>query len=131
MEIGYLMPPVATNLFVSSAVFKKPFGQVVRAVLPTLGITLAALVVIMYVPTISKAAVNWKVGAPIAESFPWDGKPPAIEAPSEQTAVESGDLGALTAAAMDEVSAVDAGVGSDGGAGSADAGGKQEESFDF
>jgi C4-dicarboxylate transporter DctM subunit len=46
MEIGYLAPPVATNLFVSAAVFKKPFGQVVRAVMPTLGITIAALIVI-------------------------------------------------------------------------------------
>jgi C4-dicarboxylate transporter DctM subunit len=60
MEIGYLMPPVATNLFVSAAVFRKPFGQVVRAIWPTLAITCAALVVMMYVPTISKAAVNWK-----------------------------------------------------------------------
>ena len=39
MEIGYLMPPVATNLFVAAAVFKKPFGQVTRAIFPTLGIT--------------------------------------------------------------------------------------------
>lgn len=75
MEIGYLMPPVATNLFVAAAVFKKPFGQVTRAVLPTLAITCVALVAVMYVPTISKAAVNWKRNKPIIQAFPWDGRP--------------------------------------------------------
>lgn len=84
MEIGYLMPPVATNLFVAAAVFKKPFGQVTRAVLPTLGITLVALLIIMYVPTISKAAVNWKRGHALVESFPWEGKPKG-EAGSERS----------------------------------------------
>lgn len=75
MEIGYLMPPVATNLFVSAAVFKKPFGQVTRAVLPTLAITCVALGIIMYVPTLSKAAVNWKKDKPIYQAFKWDGLP--------------------------------------------------------
>lgn len=74
MEIGYLMPPVATNLFVSAAVFRKPFGQVTRAVLPTLGLTCLGLVVLMYVPTVSKAALNLKNGAPIYQSFPWEGR---------------------------------------------------------
>jgi C4-dicarboxylate transporter DctM subunit len=84
MEIGYLMPPVATNLFVAAALFKKPFGQVTRAVFPTLGITCVALFVIMYVPTISKAAVNWSKGLAGYESFPWGGKPK----PSAPEAVE-------------------------------------------
>ncbi len=77
MEIGYLMPPVATNLFVAAATFKKPFGQVTRAVLPTLGITIAALVLFMYVPTCSKGLVNIQRGVAVWESFPWDGKPEA------------------------------------------------------
>jgi C4-dicarboxylate transporter DctM subunit len=105
MEIGYLAPPVATNLFVSAAVFKKPFGQVVRAVMPTLGITIAALIAIMYLPTISKAAVNWRDDKAIVEAFPWDGRPahggdeggPGGSPPAD-------DLGALTAAAMEEAS---------------------------
>jgi C4-dicarboxylate transporter DctM subunit len=71
MEIGYLAPPVATNLFVAAAVFKKPFGQVTRAVLPTLAITCAALLVIMYVPTISKALLNASHGRAMYEPFPW------------------------------------------------------------
>jgi C4-dicarboxylate transporter DctM subunit len=111
MEIGYLAPPVATNLFVSAAVFKKPFGQVVRAVMPTLGITCAALVAIMYIPTISKAAVNLSAGKSLYESFPWAGKPAAAAAPAPGKALPvSDDLGALTEAAM-KSTAIDAGAG--------------------
>ncbi|MSP92029.1 MAG: TRAP transporter large permease subunit [Myxococcales bacterium] len=74
MEIGYLMPPVATNLFVAAAVFKKPFGYVTRAVLPTLAMTCGALVVFMYVPTLSVALVRAQHGQPMTLAFPWDGK---------------------------------------------------------
>lgn len=74
MEIGYLAPPVATNLFVASALFKKPFGQVSRAVLPGLALTTLALVVFMFVPTFSKGILNLKRGQDFYESFPWDGK---------------------------------------------------------
>lgn len=73
MEIGYIAPPVATNLFVAAAIFKKPFGQVMRAIFPTLGIVTAALVVLMYVPTLSKAALNWKKGLPVYQAFLWNG----------------------------------------------------------
>jgi C4-dicarboxylate transporter DctM subunit len=76
MEIGYLAPPVATNLFVASAIFRKPFGQVSRAVLPTLGITCVALAIIIYVPTVSLAALNIRDGKPVYVAFPWEGKPP-------------------------------------------------------
>lgn len=124
MEIGYLMPPVATNLFVAAAVFKKPFGLVTRAVLPTLALTLAALALFMYVPTLSVAAVRWQKGQEVWSPFPWEGKPAAAlpaaagggKAPAGQGA-ESGapaeglgapppaaaagpDLGKLTAAAF-------------------------------
>lgn len=78
MEIGYIMPPVATNLFVASAVFKKPFGQVTRAVMPTLGLTMGALLIIMYVPTLSKALVNWKNGQAVYQSFPWGHEVPKV-----------------------------------------------------
>jgi len=73
MEIGYLAPPVATNLFVAAAVFKKPFGQVCRAVMPTLGVTCAALVLFMYVPTCSTGLVSVKKGEKVWKSFPWGG----------------------------------------------------------
>ncbi len=127
MEIGYLMPPVATNLFVAAAVFKKPFGLVTRAIVPTLTITCLALGVIMYVPTIAKATVNWKRGLPIYEAFPWAGRPPEPSedvtakkaAPSDDQAepeakpVHGPDLGALTAKAFkDDDDDADAGPAS-------------------
>ena len=90
MEIGYLMPPVATNLFVASAVFKKPFGQVSRAVLPTLGITCAALLLFMYVPTCSKGLPNLASGREVWEPFPWDGTP-AHERTEASEAEQIGD----------------------------------------
>lgn len=74
MEIGYLAPPVATNLFVASAIFKKPFGQVSRAVMPTLALTCAALLLIIYLPTLSLGLVNWRDDKPIYAAFPWAGK---------------------------------------------------------
>lgn len=75
MEIGYLMPPVATNLFVASAVFKKPFGQVTKAVMPTLTITCLALILIIYLPTISLLSLNLRDKKPLWAGFPWNGKP--------------------------------------------------------
>lgn len=74
MEIGYLAPPVATNLFVAAAIFRQPFVEVAKAIVPTLSIICGALVVIMYVPTISKGPLNWRDGNPVYEAFPWEGK---------------------------------------------------------
>ncbi len=103
MEIGYLMPPVATNLFVSAAVFRKPFGQVVKAIWPTLAITCVALVVMMYVPTISKAAINWKRDVAIYESFPWDGKATQVAGEAAPAPVSAAtDLAGLNAKAFDD-----------------------------
>lgn len=79
MEIGYLAPPVATNLFVAAAIFRRPFAEVTLSVLPTLGIVCAALVVIMYVPTLSKGVLNVTRGQAFYQAFPWDG-PPAQQA---------------------------------------------------
>ena len=97
MEIGYLMPPVATNLFVAAAVFKKPFGYVTRAVLPTLAMTCGALVVFMYVPTLSVALVRAQHGQPMTLAFPWDGKG-AADADAAQDAADVATLVALDAA---------------------------------
>jgi C4-dicarboxylate transporter DctM subunit len=118
MEIGYLMPPVATNLFVAAAVFKRPFGQVTRAVLPTLGIVCAALIAIMYMPTISKAAINWRNDKPLYEGFPWQGRPAEPEEtelaeedeqPSGEQKPASGglDLGSLTKRSLDAMDDAD------------------------
>jgi len=106
MEIGYLAPPVATNLFVASAIFRKPFGFVSKAVLPTLGLTILALALIIYIPTISLAALNLRDGKPIWSAFPWDGPPKAAAvaaqgdddapaAPSTDTSTKAGGVPSL------------------------------------
>ncbi len=88
MEIGYIAPPVATNLFVAAAIFRQPFAEVAKAILPTLGIICAALVALIYVPTLSTGVLNWRDGREIVETFPWE--PPAAtgsatEAPPDPT----------------------------------------------
>ena len=88
MEIGYLAPPVATNLFVAAAIFRQPFAEVARAVMPTLGIICVALVVLIYVPTISLGPLHLRKGEPVYAAFPWeqaeappgDVAPPPVEA---------------------------------------------------
>ena len=87
MEIGYIAPPVATNLFVAAAIFRQPFLEVAKAVLPTLGILCVALGVLMYVPTLSKGPLNLRDGEPFYEAFPWER---AVEAPPAGPAVEPG-----------------------------------------
>jgi C4-dicarboxylate transporter, DctM subunit len=86
MEIGYLAPPVATNLFVAAAIFRQPFVEVARAIVPTLLIICGALVVVMYVPTLSKGPLNLREGRPFYEAFPWDGLPPAPLEPAAPAA---------------------------------------------
>ena len=45
----------------------------------------------MYIPTLSKAAVNWNQGNAAYEPFPWSGKPPRPAAPvAEPVEVEAG-----------------------------------------
>lgn len=69
MEIGYVAPPIATNLFVSAQLFQRPFGQVVRAVLPTLGILCIGLIVVTYVPTVATGPVYWLKGKSFYQPF--------------------------------------------------------------
>lgn len=53
LEIGYLTPPVGMNLFISSFRFKKPLPEIYRSVIPFIGVLLAALMIITYVPDLS------------------------------------------------------------------------------
>ncbi len=53
LELGYLTPPVGLNLFLSAGRFRKPFGEVVRSVLPLLAILALGVLVITYVPWLS------------------------------------------------------------------------------
>jgi C4-dicarboxylate transporter DctM subunit len=55
LEIGFLMPPVGMNLFMSAYRFDKPFGQVCLSVLPFLLLLLAGVLVITYVPELTTA----------------------------------------------------------------------------
>ncbi len=105
MEIGYLTPPVATNLFVSAAVFKKPFGQVIRSVVPTAALIVLGLIIVMYVPTVAMGPVNFLNGKAVYQPFPWDGIPSAVadeslndvrESPAAATVRPAADGGALS-----------------------------------
>lgn len=58
LEIGYLTPPVGLNLFVSSSLFKKSLGFVIRAVVPTLTIMLVSLLAITWWPGLSLTLVE-------------------------------------------------------------------------
>ena len=53
LEMGFLIPPVGMNLFISSIRFGKSVSYVCRTVLPFLGILTVTLVVVTYVPWIS------------------------------------------------------------------------------
>ena len=53
LEIGYILPPLALNLFLASSRFDKPLPQVYRAVLPFLALLLAVLALITYAPGLS------------------------------------------------------------------------------
>ncbi len=110
MEIGYLAPPVATNLFVGSAIFKEPFGRVARAVLPTLGIVCVALVALMYIPTLSVGALNLKRGLPIVQAFPWNGKPPPADVPVKRATGVGLSMEDMMRAADQQLAGEDAGT---------------------
>jgi C4-dicarboxylate transporter DctM subunit len=90
MEIGYIAPPVATNLFVAAAIFREPFVNVAKAIVSTLLIICAALVVIMYVPTISKGPINLREGLAFYEPFPWDGKAVAADVAAPDAGTDAG-----------------------------------------
>ena len=53
LELGYLVPPVGENLFVAAYRFDKPIGELARAVLPMVGILLAGVLLITYIPSLS------------------------------------------------------------------------------
>lgn len=53
LEIGYSTPPVGINLFIASQRFEKPVLGLFRAALPFLGLMLAWLMIVTYVPALS------------------------------------------------------------------------------
>jgi tripartite ATP-independent transporter DctM subunit len=53
LEIGYSLPPLGLNLFISSFRFEKSIWDLYRSCLPFLAILAAALLIITYVPALS------------------------------------------------------------------------------
>ncbi len=59
MELGYLMPPMGENLFLSAYRFDKPLFEIYRSTLPYTLILLAAVLMITYWPDFTLALPNW------------------------------------------------------------------------
>ena len=57
LEIGYLMPPMGLNLFIAGFRFNRPVPDLYRMVLPFIGLFVAALMIITYVPQITLVAL--------------------------------------------------------------------------
>lgn len=70
LEIGYLTPPLGLNLFVASTIFKKSIGEVVRSVLPFIGLMIIGLLMVTYIPAISLGPVALYKGSDPAVGFP-------------------------------------------------------------
>lgn len=58
LQLGYLMPPVGENLFISAYRFEKPIGEVVRACVPMIAILAAATLLVTYVPWLTLVFVR-------------------------------------------------------------------------
>jgi C4-dicarboxylate transporter DctM subunit len=55
LELGYLMPPVGENLFISAYRFNKPISEVYRACIPMIVIFSIGVVLVTYVPWLTTA----------------------------------------------------------------------------
>jgi tripartite ATP-independent transporter DctM subunit len=58
MQLGYLMPPMGENLFLSAYRFGKPLGELYGYVLPYVAMILAVVLLITYVPALSLWALG-------------------------------------------------------------------------
>lgn len=99
LELGYLTPPMGLNLFVSTSLFEKPLGFVIRAVVPTLALLALALLCVTYIPTIALGPLNLQEGRPAYSAFPSSDED-AKSAPKRKSAVKS--ISELMDAEMEE-----------------------------
>lgn len=53
LEIGYLTPPMGLNLIVAMSVFRESFVDIVKAVIPFIGLLLIGLVIVTLIPQLS------------------------------------------------------------------------------
>jgi C4-dicarboxylate transporter DctM subunit len=118
LEIGYLTPPVGLNLFVSSTLFKRSLGFVIRAVVPTLIIMLVSLVVLTWVPAFSLGLVHALKNKPAATPTSTN----AIEAPPSATTPPDGNASGKVKSLQELMRAAQGG-GADAAVGDAGAGG--------
>ncbi len=58
LELGYLTPPVGLNLFLASYRFEEPMARVYRDVLLFIGVRLATVLLITYVPFLTTALLS-------------------------------------------------------------------------
>jgi tripartite ATP-independent transporter DctM subunit len=59
MELGYLIPPMGANLFLSSYRFNKPLTQIWSSTLPYLALLLVVLMLVTYLPAITLGPLKW------------------------------------------------------------------------
>ena len=59
MELGYLMPPMGENLFLSSIRFKRKLSWIYVSTLPYLILIVAVVLLVTYVPELTLAPVRW------------------------------------------------------------------------
>ena len=59
LEIGFLTPPVGTNLYVLTSITDLSFENVVKSVLPFVGVLIIGLIMMTYIPGISMLALGW------------------------------------------------------------------------
>lgn len=64
LELGYLMPPVGENLFISSYRFNKPLREVYQACRPMILVYLAGVVIITWVPALTTFLPRLLMGGP-------------------------------------------------------------------
>ncbi|MFQ6019091.1 MAG: TRAP transporter large permease subunit, partial [Kiloniellaceae bacterium] len=50
VAIGMITPPFGLNIFIGITTFKVPYIEVVRSVIPFIGIAILALIIVTYVP---------------------------------------------------------------------------------
>lgn len=87
LEIGYLTPPIGLNLFVSSTLFKKGIGEVVRSVIPFMMLMVGCLVAITYVPAFSLGLVSVSKGGPLWVGWPDEQAIEQVEEPAVGTEI--------------------------------------------
>lgn len=86
LEIGYLTPPIGLNLFVSSSLFRKPIGFVMKSVLAFTLLMLCGLMLITWFEPISGGLPRYLAGRPFLGE-----EKPAVVAEEEEEEEEEDD----------------------------------------